>query len=102
MKEKLLEKRLKRPLTSAIRKNIKKRLVQLRKDFTKMGEVSYSWSKEKDVLFVKTVNLKWVLAFRDKRMTIWVDVPFLAIPFVQPYKKMALDIIKEEIDKLIK
>ena len=102
MREKLLEKRMKQPLTEGVRKNIEKRLKQLRKDMADTGEVSYCWNEEKDILFATTVNLKWLVAFQNKKVVVWVDVPFLAIPFVQPYKEHAINVIKEEIKVLIK
>lgn len=103
MREKLLEKHLKKPLTDVVRIKIEKRLRQLRKDFAKFGEVEYGWNKEKNTLYAKTVNINWIVAFiPDKKVTIWADIPFFIIPFVQPYKDEAVRILKEELKELIK
>lgn len=103
MKEKLLEKHIKKPLTDTIRKNIEKRLNQLRKDLSKLGQVVHYWNEDKNRLFVRTVNIDWLVEFtKDKRVIIWADVPFLLIPFVKPYKDRAVEILKEEIKELIK
>jgi len=103
MREKLLEKNLKKPLTDAVRIKIEKRLCQLRKDFAKFGQVEYGWNKEKNILYAKTVNISWIVAFTpDKKVTIWADVPFFIIPFAQPYKAEAVRVIKEELKELLK
>ena len=104
MREKLLEKKLKKPLTPSIRKNIEKRLNQLKKDMSSsaLGQVTYHWSKDKKSLFVKTGNLDWTMEVsKDKKIIVWVEVPFLLLPFVTAYKNSTLDILEKEIGQLM-
>ena len=100
MIEKVLGKRLNKPLTEPIRKNIDKWLKDLGRDSE--YDIHYHWNKKKDKLFVKTDQLSWGVIFLKTKLEIYVEYPFYLKFMLNSHKKNMLKMLKKDITRLMK
>jgi len=101
MRQRLLEKTLKKYLDDSIRQNINKKLEELKRNIKDRWPMDYQWDKKTEVLTVKISKLELVATFQKEKVMVEVDVPFYLLPTVELFRKKIVEILEEEIFKLI-
>ncbi len=101
MRQKILDKALNKQINKTIQEHIAKRIEKLKKEFQDKWGISHKWNKKGDKLKVKTADVSWEAIFSKKKVKVFVDAPFYLIPFLEPFRKQAIEVLEEEISKLI-
>jgi len=101
MRQRLLEKTLKKYLDDSIRQNINKKLEELKRNIQDRWSMDYKWDKKTEVLTVKISKLELVATFQKEKVIVEVDFPFYLLPTMDLFRKKIVEILEEEIFKLI-
>jgi len=101
MLEKILEQQIRKPLTEKTRDNINKRLDKLKEEVSEDWAIDFKWHGGGNALYIKSGKVLWTVTFSKREITIYIEAPFYLKPFLVPYRKKAVEILKEEIKKLM-
>ena len=102
MRQKILDKALNKQINKTIQERIDKRIEKLlKKEFQDKWGISHKWNKKGDKLKVEIADVSWEAIFSKKKVEVFVNAPFYLAPFLEPFRKQAIEVLEEEITKLI-
>jgi hypothetical protein len=97
--DKLIERKLEKPLEQ-VRKNIDKRLAELKKDYAKQKDqyhIDLKWDKNKEKLIVNSDYLEGEVVLGAGKIEVFAKIPFL----MKPFKGKMVQVLEGEIDKIV-
>lgn len=101
MRQKILDKALNKQINKTIQERIDKKILKLKKEFQDKWGISHKWNKKGDKLKIEIADVFCEAIFSKKKVKVFVDAPFYLVPFLEPFRKQAIEVLEEEISKLI-
>jgi len=101
MRQKILDKALNKQINKTIQERIDKKILKLKKEFQDKWGISHKWNKKGNKLNIKTADLSWEAIFSKNKVEVFMNAPFYLMPFLEPFRKQAIEVLEEEISKLI-
>jgi len=101
MRQKILDKALNKQINKTIQGHIDKRIEEAKKEFQGKWDVSYKWNKKGNKLKVEVANVSGEAIFSKNKVEVFINAPFYLMPLLEPFRKQAIDVLEEEISKLM-
>ena len=101
MRQKILDKALNKQINKTIQERIDKKILKLKKELQDKWGISHKWNKKGDKLNIKTADVSWEAIFSKNKVEVFMNAPFYLTPFLEPFRKQAIEVLEEEISKLI-
>jgi len=101
MRQKILDKALNKQINKTIQEHIDKRIEKVKKEFQDKWGISHKWNKEGYKLKVEIADVSWEAIFSKNKVEVFMNAPFYLMPFLEPFRKQAIEVLEEEISKLM-
>lgn len=97
--ERVMVKRVKQPIEK-MREKINNRLCELQGEYTEEKNeynVNYQWNGELNRIAITSDYISGEIVLEPKRLVVYAKVPFHLLPF----KKKCLEILRDEVNKVV-
>lgn len=104
MRQRILTKHLTKPINKTIGARIDKRMVNLKKEFQDKWSIHHTWdtkNTKKTILTITADAVTCEIFFFKNKVEVFVEAPFYLVPFLEPFRKKAIQIIEKELATLI-